>query len=209
MKRYLTLILPLAVAACTSTADYYIEEGERLDEEARNKKVARTFEAFTASYGYRTSRDVWHGAALQEYNPAGSRVEILLGVQRGRLYINDRIAMDFPVCTGEEGGNETPCGTFRISEKLEDYASNRYGSFVDENGDFVKEATWKDVPPPGTRFEGSPMPYWMRFNGAVGMHVGSRVERDALSHGCVRVPEEPCKILYEKLGIGSVVIVKK
>ncbi|MBQ1189233.1 MAG: L,D-transpeptidase family protein [Lachnospiraceae bacterium] len=47
----------------------------------------------------------------------------------------------------------------------------------------------------------------MRFNGAIGLHVGN-VHRYSASHGCVRVPEEACAILFEKLAVGSEVIVK-
>jgi lipoprotein-anchoring transpeptidase ErfK/SrfK len=64
-----------------------------------------------------------------------------------------------------------------------------------------------DVPPEGAVFEGADMPYWMRFNGAIGLHVGE-VHRYSQSHGCVRVPEEACSILFEKLAVGSRVIVK-
>jgi lipoprotein-anchoring transpeptidase ErfK/SrfK len=34
------------------------------------------------------------------------------------------------------------------------------------------------------------------------------VHRYSQSHGCVRVPEEACSILFEKLAVGSRVIVK-
>ena len=59
----------------------------------------------------------------------------------------------------------------------------------------------------GATFRGTLMPYWMRFNGAIGMHTGV-VQRDGASHGCVRVPEEACSVLFEKLAVGSKVIVK-
>lgn len=175
---------------------------------AQSKQVARTFEAFISGPGYRESRDMWRGRALQQHDPRHSRVEILLKEQRGRLYINDQIAMDFPVCSGRVGGHETPKGTFRISEKKREHRSSLYGSFVGA-GDVIVQGDAKagDKAPAGTRFKGASMPYWMRFNGAVGMHVGS-VYRNGDSHGCVRVPVEACSILYDKLAVGSVVIVK-
>lgn len=183
-------------------------EGDRLEEQSKNKRLAYTFEDFIASPHYRDTRDMWRGAAIEQYNPAASYVEILLNEQRGRLYINGQIAMDFPVCSGRFGGRETPRGTFRISQKARDYRSNRYGSYVDAQNNYVQGDAVAGKPgPAGTHFRGASMPYWMRFNGAIGMHVGN-VHRSAASHGCVRVPEEACSILFSKLAVGSCVIVR-
>ncbi len=197
------------LAACSSSpkADVYAA-GDKMEEETRGKKLAFTYEAFIASPEYRYTRDVWYGGALRQHAPKNSRVEILLEEQRGRLYINGAIAMDFPVCSGRVGGHETPRGTFRISQKVKEYRSNRYGFYVNAKGEYVQSGAEAGKPgPAGTTFKGSRMPYWMRFNGAIGMHVGD-VHREGESHGCVRVPEEACSILFEKLTVGSTVIVK-
>ncbi len=187
---------------------HFRAEGDRLEEEARGKRLAYTYEAFISSPDYRSSRDMWRGRALEQYAPKQSRVEVLLNEQRGRLYIKGQIAMDFPICSGRVGGYETPRGTFRISQKVREYRSNRYGSYVNAKGDFVAGGAEAGKPgPAGTHFKGASMPYWMRFNGAIGMHVGA-VHRDGESHGCVRVPEEACSILFNKLAVGSVVVVK-
>ncbi len=208
MKRFLLLLLPLLPLACTPTPEQLYRSGDELEAAAKNKRVPRTFEAFIASPGYRTSRDIWRGKALEQYNPSGSHVEILLREQRGRLYINGDIAMDFPICSGRFGGHETPRGSFRITQKARDYRSNLYGDFVDAQGDAVKYGvTSSQSAPAGTHFRGASMPYWMRFNGAIGLHVGN-VYREGESHGCVRVPEEACSILFEKLSVGSRVIVR-
>ncbi len=212
MKRII-LAIPLFLAACSSSPEdmqtYYQAEGDRLEEATRHVRKAYTFESFIANPQYRSTRDMWRGGALDQYAPRHSHVEILLEEQRGRLYINGTIAMDFPICSGRIGGMETPKGTFRISQKVEKHRSNRYGAFMSKkDGSTLKRGvSVLDTPPKGAYFEGADMPYWMRFNGAIGMHVG-KVRRDSDSHGCVRVPEEACSILFEKLGIGSKVIVK-
>ncbi len=208
-KALFPLCLVLLLAACSSPSPERLRaEGARLEEEARGKKLAFTYEAFIASPQYRYSRDMWRGRALEQHDPQHSHVEVLLKEQRGRLYINGQIAMDFPVCSGRVGGSETPRGTFRISQKVEDYRSNRYGFYVDKDDNFVKGGAVAGKPgPAGTHFKGARMPYWMRFNGAIGMHVGD-VHREGESHGCVRVPEEACSILFEKLAVGSKIIVK-
>ena len=206
-------VLCLLLAACSQNpadlAAYYRAEGDRLEEETRHVRLAYTFEDFIANPEYRHTRDMWRGAALEQYAPKKSHVEFLLEEQRGRLYINGIIAMDFPICSGRIGGMETPAGTFRITQKEELRRSNRYGAFLSkEDGSVIERGVAvTDTPPEGAYFEGADMPYWMRFNGAIGMHVG-KVHRDTDSHGCVRVPEEAAAILFEKLGIGSKVRVK-
>ena len=210
------LLFPLALSAlivacsstpCSRTEDAYAA-GKALEKATRGKKLAFTYEAFVSSPSYRSSRDIWRGVAIEQYAPQNSRVEILLKQQRGRLYINGQIAMDFPVCSGRFGGHETPRGTFHISQKVKEYRSNRYGFYVDEHDNFVKGGAEAGKPgPAGTCFKGASLPYWMRFNGAIGLHVGE-VHREGESHGCVRVPEEACSILFDKLAIGSTVVVK-
>lgn len=210
----LTLMLCLfaALGCQQKNAAYWYAEGDRLEAASKNKRLAYSFEDFVASPDYCNSRDMWRGAAIELYDPQNSVVEVLLNEQRGRLYIRGQIAMDFPVCSGRVGGKETPKGTFRISQKVKDYASNAYGSFVNADGKVVESnvAATDPIPakaPLGTHFKGAEMPYWMRFNGAIGLHVGN-VHRTSASHGCVRVPEEACSILFSKLAVGSKVIVR-
>ena len=201
-------MLPLlCLFSCQTHVDPYAA-GRKMEAATRNKQVARSFEAFISGPMYRDSRDMWRGKALEQHNPKNSRVEILLSEQRGRLYINNQIAMDFPICSGRVGGYETPKGSFRITQKEREHRSSLYGSFVGAGDVVVRDdAKSSDKAPSGAHFKGALMPYWMRFNGAVGMHVGS-VYRSGASHGCVRVPVEACRILYDKLAVGSVVIVK-
>lgn len=207
MKKFVIYQL-LAACVLLSCQQQAPMSAEALEREAKNKVVARTFEGFISSPYYASSRDMWRGRALEQYNPKNSRVEILLDEQRGRLYINGQIAMDFPVCSGRVGGHETPTGTFRITEKKLEHRSSLYGSFVDAQDRVVQgDAKSSQTAPAGAHFKGASMPYWMRFNGAVGMHVGS-VFRNGASHGCVRVPPEACSILFDKLAVGSVVVVK-
>lgn len=213
MKRLIYLLLPLVpgVSCSPSSSSAHIASYQlvsEMDEALLNKRVSRTFEEFIASPGYRTSRDVWKGAAIEWYDPKQTRVEILLNQQRGRLYIKNQIAMDFPACSGKSGSHDTPKGSFRISEKKLEHRSTLYGAFVNAAGDVVKGSVRaSDKSPAGTAFQGTKMPYWMRFNGAIGMHTGP-VLRDGASHGCVRIPPEACSIIYEKTAIGTPVIVK-
>ncbi len=170
-------------------------------------KLDTSYEAFIASPNYRQTRDFWRGSTIEQTDQANSYVVILLKEQRGRLYINKQIAMDFPACTGRDGNKETPEGSYRITQKLQKHTSNLYGSFVDGDKTVKHAVRVSHRAPKGSKFKGAPMPYWMRFNGAIGMHEG-RVYREGSSNGCVRIPPEPAKILYSKLGVGSRVIVR-
>lgn len=212
MKKYVFPVTLGLLVACQQqrTAEWYQAEGNRMEERAQKSFVPKGFSDFVNSPGYRQSRDIWRGPAVNLYNPSRSYVEVLLNEQRGRLYIENRVAMDFPLCSGRLGGMETPKGTYRISQKVkQDYRSNLYGSFVDAaTGAVVRSGVSSSDPVPiGAVFKGAEMPYWMRFNGSIGMHVGN-VYRSGESHGCVRVPVEACSILFEKLGVGSRVIVR-
>lgn len=198
--KLLSLLLPLLLVACSSTDESATQP--------RKPNANQTFEQFIASPGYAMSGDFWRGSAIMNTDPANSYIEILLDPQRGRLYIDNTIAMDFPVCTGKEDTHETPTGSYKISQKVEAHRSSIYGSFVDDAGTIVKGGIKSsDSRPAGTTYRGASMPYWMRFNGSIGIHEGT-VWRKGSSHGCVRVPKEVAKILFEKMGVGSRVIVR-
>ena len=54
------------------------------------------------------------------------QVVISLSQQRGRLYVDGKVAADWPVSTGADT-HPTPPGRFRVRYKSKEYASNRYG----------------------------------------------------------------------------------
>jgi lipoprotein-anchoring transpeptidase ErfK/SrfK len=108
-----------------------------------------------------------------------------------------------PCSTGREGYH-TPTGTFRITQKNADHISTLYGDYMDSAGNVVKANVGvnKDKRPPGSRFRGAPMPYFMRVNGAVGMHAGYLPGYPA-SHGCIRLPKEVARIFFENASMGT------
>jgi len=140
---------------------------------------------------------------LAKVTPDTARVVIFLGRQRAYLMHEGQIAIDFPVSTGKAAGM-TPTGKFKITQKDQDHRSNLYGNFVDRQGRVVRAGVSAriDSAPSGTRFEGAPMKYFMRFNGAIGMHVGI-LPGYAASHGCVRMPEQVAALIYERVKLGT------
>lgn len=171
-------------------------------------RFALTYQEFKAADDYRYTRDVWyHDQRIASADAKNTVLHIDLANQRGTMWVNDEIAMDYPVSTGKST-HLTPRGTFSIIEKKEKYRSRSYGVVKNASGHVVNsDATSSSKIPAGGRFEGSSMPLWMRIHGGVGLHVGI-VYRDAASHGCIRVPIEPCRILFDKCGMGTKVVVK-
>lgn len=140
---------------------------------------------------------------LEETTPANARVVISLSKQRAYLMSNGRVAIDSPVSTGKSSGM-TPTGLFKITEKDRDHRSNLYGNFVDQQGRIVRGGVSVriDSAPSGTRFLGAPMKYFMRINGAIGMHVGILPGYPA-SHGCIRMPEKVAEMIFNKVKLGT------
>ena len=134
-------------------------------------------------------------------------ITIDLGSQTATFYKGTQAVGKSPVSTGREGYG-TPTGTFQIIQKNENHVSNLYGDFVDAQGDVVRSnvALGRDTCPPGARFRGAPMPYFMRIHGAVGMHAGYLPGYPA-SHGCIRLPRGAAQRFFENAPIGTPVSV--
>lgn len=158
-----------------------------------------TYEHFITHNDYPTTMQIYRDEQLMAQADGKSPIYICLGQQRGRLYVGDRVAADWPVSTGV-ASRPTPTGTYKILEKKPDYASNLYGKIRDAKGKTVKSNAdiTKDSIPEGGRFDGSPMPYWQRLTwDGLGMHVGKVKAGKRLSHGCIRTPREMAESLYK------------
>ncbi len=146
---------------------------------------------------------------LQEWTWTGDGVlgapsiTIDLGSQTATFFKGNQPVGKSPVSTGREGYG-TPTGNFKITQKNKTHFSNLYGDFVDGAGNVVKAnvAAGRDKCPPGARFRGAPMPYFMRIHGAVGMHAGYLPGYPA-SHGCIRLPRGAAQRFFENAPIGT------
>ena len=141
-------------------------------------------------------------------NSSNSRVLISLSKQRVYLMVGDEVYIDSPISSGKRAGM-TPTGSFTILEKDPDHRSNIYGDFVDRQGRVVRSgiSTKVDSAPSGTSYRGAPMFWFMRMTwSGVGMHVGILPGYPA-SHGCIRLPADIAKMIYEKVKIGTSVTV--
>jgi lipoprotein-anchoring transpeptidase ErfK/SrfK len=142
-------------------------------------------------------------------NPGNSHVRISLSQQRARLMVGEQVYIDTPISSGKKAGM-TPTGTFSVLEKDPDHRSSIYGDFVDAKGRVVRGGVSLkvDSAPSGTRYRGAPMWWFMRLtNYGVGMHVGILPGYPA-SHGCIRLPADIAKMIYDKVRIGTRVVIE-
>lgn len=138
-----------------------------------------------------------------------AKITISLEEQRVGLFKGGKLVGLSPISSGREGHDTHP-GVFKVTEKDEDHRSSWYGAFVDEAGMAVVEDVdvRKDTPPPGTKFMGASMNWFMRFNGAIGMHQGYLPGYPA-SHGCIRLPGKMAALFFSATPHGTTVEVKK
>jgi hypothetical protein len=120
---------------------------------------------------------IWAAEAV----PAGPLVMVIsLDEQLAYLYRNGlRIGVS-TVSTGKKG-YETPTGVFTILQKHIDHRSNLYND--------------------------APMPYMQRLTwGGVALHAGNLPGYPA-SHGCIRLPYEFARLLYQETNFSMTVVV--
>jgi L,D-transpeptidase catalytic domain len=141
-------------------------------------------------------------------NVSGSpSVKISLGEQRAYFYKGGVLVGVSQLSTGREGLN-TPTGTYKIIQKDKDHVSSLFGDYVDSSGKVVVPNVdiKKDPKPPGTHFQGTPMPYFMRIVSGTGMHAGYLPGYPA-SHGCIRMPEFMAEDFFRSVSVGTPVTI--
>lgn len=197
MKR-LFILLPLAgiLSSCTPTTSGYAGPGYL---SAFRAGVPDSKKLLEHQRGY------WDGDNVQ----GAPSIRIKRDEQKAYFYKGSELVGVSPIATGKTT-HTTPAGSFKITQKSKDHKSSLYGVIKNRaTGEVVNDDadTRKHKPGPGEFFEAAPMPYFMRFNGGVGMHVGY-LPGYAASHGCVRMPEPMAVKFFENVEIGTPVIVE-
>ena len=147
----------------------------------------------------------WDGDGV----PGKPLIKINRAQQKAYFYKGGVLVGVSRISSGDED-HGTPKGTYKITEKIKDHRSTVYGIFRDKTtGQTVNDDVdlRKDKVPPGAEYVGAPMPNYMRFNGAVGMHTGF-LPGYAASHGCVRMPHQMAEKYFENVSVGTPVIVE-
>lgn len=208
MKPYAAIAAALLLAGCAtpdpasrpfpdySTA-YLGPDGAIRFTEGRG--AARTNTAQTFAPPAPEPQWTWTGAGVT----GAPSITIDLSTQTATFYRNGVEVGRSPVSTGREGYS-TPTGSFRITQKNQNHYSNLYGDYVDAAGNVVvaNVGVHRDKRPPGTRFRGAPMPYFMRVTGAVGVHAGYLPGYPA-SHGCIRMPKGAAATFFDNAPVGT------
>lgn len=151
-------------------------------------------------------KSYWDGDGIE----GAPSIVINLSKQTATFYKGDRMVGVSAISSGREG-HDTPPGNYKIIKKEIDHHSNLYGDFVDANGTVVVKNVSaiddKAKCPPGAKFLGASMPYFMRLtNAGVGMHQGY-LPGVADSHGCIRMPEKMVKIYWDQAPVGTPVTI--
>lgn len=198
MKKPFSLLLGLAilVALCNGEQGYAQSAGKKKKRMTSANRLIHRQEPARVS-----------ARLMAKVNPDNSSVTVDLSKQRAYLMVGGEIALDTPISSGKSAGM-TPTGNFKITEKDPDHRSNIYGNFVDSRGRIVRGGVSIriDSAPSGTHFVGAPMTWFMRFSGAVGMHIGILPGYPA-SHGCVRLPADIAPLIYQRVKVGTPVTV--
>jgi lipoprotein-anchoring transpeptidase ErfK/SrfK len=146
---------------------------------------------------------------LYEWNGDGrtiSRIKVDVDEQKAIFYDGSEQIGWGMVATGIRHFS-TPKGRFTITEKVADKRSNLYGRIYDSSGKLAAVNARRGVHriPPGGRFQGANMPYFMRLTrGGVGMHGGPIPDPGTpASHGCIRLPKDLAPIVYEHVRVGT------
>lgn len=203
LPRYTILLLGVLLAVCL------VPSCQTAQPQPSELQEMTRYEKFISDGLYPKIMDIYLDEELLAKANKKCPIYICLSQQRGRLYVDNQVAADWPVSTGIPG-RDTPTGKFRITQKKEQYASNRYGKMYDAEGKCINsdaDAFTMQVPE-GGKFVGSPMPNWMRLTGdGVGMHTGKVRAGQRLSHGCIRTPHRMAMKLFAITDIGTRVTV--
>jgi lipoprotein-anchoring transpeptidase ErfK/SrfK len=136
----------------------------------------------------------------------GTRVIINLSEQRAYLIEAGKVSLISPIASGKPGWS-TPTGSFSILSKDIAHRSQSFGSVVDGSGRITTlNATPSTYVPPGDYYQPAPMPYYMQFSEAIGMHAGYLPGYPA-SHGCVRLPRDLAARFFARVRIRTPVTV--
>lgn len=126
-----------------------------------------------------------------------SRLVIKLSERRVYTYRGDLPLASYPIAVGKDGW-ETPVGAFQVLQMLRDPA-------------WEHPWTGEVVPPgPNNPLGDRWIGFWTDGENYIGFH-GTTAEQlvgQAVSHGCIRMLNKDVRALFEKVAIGTPVIVQ-
>lgn len=136
-------------------------------------------------------------------------IKIVRQEQKAYFYKSGVLVGVSKISSGKEDKG-TPAGIYKITQKSKDHKSSIYGVIKDKTtGITVNDSAdnRKDTPLPGQAFYPAPMPNFMRFNDAIGLHTGYLPGYPA-SAGCVRMPHHMSEKFFDNVQVGTPVIIE-
>jgi WD40 repeat protein len=127
-----------------------------------------------------------------------TRLVVKLGERKVYVYQGETVQASYPLAIGKAGW-ETPTGTFRVYEMLQDPAWTH---------PITRERMNSGAENPlGTRWIG----FWSDQYNKIGFHgtPDRNSVGQAISHGCLRMYDEDARALYEQIKLGTVVVVEQ
>lgn len=195
--------------------EFIAEQAKKYDTYGKNRIFhttdGREIELKSGAYGWKTDREAESEALIKalkrgetiekepEYSYTAAKpgekdigdtyVEIDLGSQHLYLYVEGELILESDFVSGNAArGWNTPAGVFGLTYK-------------------TRNAVLK-----GDNYA-TPVSYWMPFNGNIGMHdatwrssFGGDIYLTNGSHGCINLPFENAKIIYEYVYTGFPVV---
>ena len=132
---------------------------------------------------------------------AGVSIDVDLTQQKAFLLQDGKIVYETAVSSGRPG-HLTPTGNFTVLEKDPNHFSSLYGRMVNADGKVIDWNADVDMAvPKGGKFVAAPMQYFLRFDGANGLHAGI-LPGYAASHGCVRLPKAKAILFFDTASVG-------
>ena len=135
--------------------------------------------------------------ALEEDSFLNIHLVIKLSQRRVYVYQEDQILTSYLIAIGKVGW-ETPTGKFQVIQKL-------------HNPTWKHPWTGEVVPPgPANPLGDRWIGFWTNGENYIGFH-GTTEEKligQAVSHGCIRMRNQDVRVLFEKVVVGTPVVVK-
>ncbi len=127
-----------------------------------------------------------------------SRLVVDLSDRRSYVYHNEQLSASYPVAIGKEGW-QTPTGSFKVLQMRKNPVWRH---------PLTGEVVQKGVNNPlGSRWIG----FWSDGRSQIGFHGTNdkQLVGQAVSHGCLRMENQDIEKIYEKVAIGTPVIVRE
>lgn len=199
----------LGAQAFTNKQDIYFNSGKYNPENSAGKRLlAHELTHVIQQTGSEEKIQRDHKSKpAQSKKKVAKKIVVTLSSQTAVAMEDGAVVRSMPVSSGKKG-HETDQGSFAIYEKDKDHESSLYGQCVTAKG--VSRSVTKGAKSctKGEKYKGAPMKYFLRYNGAEGLHQG-KLPGHPDSHGCVRLTASDAQWLFSWAEEGTKVEVRE